>query len=231
MQKIGLRPGEKINSLEKNQLKIIQDKNSYCFSLDSILLSKFVKVKNREKIIDLGTGCGIIPLMIYKPSLNNIIYAVEIQENMANTAKRNISLNKLNDKIHIIQDDMKNLYGRFQGESFDVITANPPYIPLGKGKPSIKNEQLLARHEINVNMDGLVSICSYLLKKRGRFYLIHRADSLVPIIMMLKKYHLEPKILQFVYTRKNHGAKRFLIEARKEGGTELKVLVPLILNR
>ncbi|MFW5804082.1 MAG: tRNA1(Val) (adenine(37)-N6)-methyltransferase [bacterium] len=231
MQKINLRPGETIESLGENQLKIIQDKKSYRFSLDSILLAQFVNTKNREKIIDLGTGSGIIPLMIYNSNKNNKIYAVEIQQKLADIAQRNIVLNHLENQVHVIHDDMKNLKNQFCNESFDVIITNPPYIPAGKGKLSATDEQLLARHEINMNLETMMSICSYLLKKRGRLYLVHRADSLIPVIMILKKYLLEPKTLKFVYTKKNNNAKRFLIEASKDGGTELKVLAPLFLNQ
>lgn len=231
MQKINLRMGETIETLGESQLKIIQDKNSYRFSMDSIMLAQFVNLKNKEKIMDLGTGCGIIPLMIYNPNQNNMIYAVEIQENLAGIAQRNVSLNHLDDQINIIHDDMRNLKKRFQSESFDVIIANPPYIPVGKGKPSATDEQLLARHEINMTLESMALICCYLLKKKGRLYLIHRSDSLIPVIMTLKKYQLEPKVLQFIYTMKNHHARRFLIEARKNGGTELKVMTPRFLKQ
>lgn len=168
--------------------------------------------------------------MIYNSSKNNIIYAVEIQEKLANIAKKSIILNELEEKIIVLHDDIQNLTNKFSHEYFDVITVNPPYIPAGKGKVSSKEEQLLARHEININIEEMFSLCSRLLKKKGRLYLIHRADNLVPVIMALKKYLLEPKILKFVYTAKNQKAKRVLIEARKEGGTELRVLAPLFLN-
>lgn len=231
MEKINLFPGETIELLGKNQLRIIQNKQGYCFSNDSILLSKFVKIKNGERIMDLGTGCGIIPLLIQDPMKNNIIYGVEIQKKLADIAQRNVFLNKLEDKIHIIPEDMKKIKKQFRGESFDVIIANPPYIPFGKGKQSARDEQRFARHEINITLDDLIAICSYLLKKRGRLYLIHRADSLILVTMVLKKYQLEPKLLQFIYTKKNDHAKRFLLEARKEGGTELRVLPPLFMNQ
>ena len=199
--------------------------------MDSILLAQFVKLKNKEKVMDLGTGCGIIPLMIYDSKKNNTIYAVEIQEKLAGIAERNVSLNNLENKISILHDDIRKLKVRFHSESFDVITANPPYIPAGKGKLSASDDQLLARHEINMTLDDMALISHYLLKKRGRFYLVHRADCLIPVIMALKKYNLEPKVLQFVYTMKNHQSKRFLIEARKNGGTELKVMAPLFLDQ
>jgi len=195
-----------------------------------MLLAQFVNLKNKEKIIDLGTGCGIIPLLIYDSAKNHTIYAVEIQDKLADIAERNVVLNHLENKIHILHDDMRNLKDQFRGESFDVVTANPPYIPAGKGKLSAKDEQMLARHEINITLDNMILISSHLLKKRGRIYLIHRADILIPVIMTLKKYQLEPKVLQFVYTIRNHHARRFLIEARKGGGTELKIMTPLFLN-
>jgi tRNA1Val (adenine37-N6)-methyltransferase len=231
MTGITIHSGETIESLGHNQLKIIQDKNQYRFSTDSVILANFVNTKNREKILDLGTGCGIIPLLIYNPDKYNSIYAVEIQEKLADIAQRNVILNHLENNIFIIKGDMKNLKKQFPGESFDVITVNPPYIPAGKGKTSANNEQLLARHEINITFEKLLSISSYLLKKRGRFYLVYRADNLIPVIVALKKFRLEPKILKFVYTIKNNNARRFLLEARKEGGPELKVPAPLFLKR
>ncbi|MFW6130453.1 MAG: tRNA1(Val) (adenine(37)-N6)-methyltransferase [Atribacterota bacterium] len=230
MQEVNLSPGEIIEILGNNKLRIIQDKNNYCFSQDSILLSGFVKVRYGERVIDLGTGCAIIPLMIYNPTKKNTIFAVEIQEKLANIARRNVSLNNLEESISVISDDMRNLFKQFQSESFDVATANPPYIPLGKGKQNVRKSQLLARHEINIDLESLISICHFLLKKRGRLYLIHRADRLIPVVMLLKKYQFEPKLLQFIHTRKNEKAKRFLIESRKEGGTELEVLSPRLLN-
>lgn len=199
--------------------------------MDSVILAKFVHTKSREKIIDLGTGCGVIPLLIYNPNVDNFIYAIEIQEKLADIAKRNVVLNHLENNICVINDDIRNLKQQFPGEFFDVITVNPPYIPAGKGRMSATDEQLLARHEINMTLENMAAIGSYLLKKRGRFYLIHRADSLIPVIMALKRYRLEPKTLKFVYTRKNNNARRFILEARKNGGTELTVPAPMFLDR
>ncbi|MFZ2330811.1 MAG: methyltransferase [Atribacterota bacterium] len=211
-------------------MKVLQNRNSYCFSVDSILLAEFAKIKNREKIVDLGTGCGIIPLLLYHPEKNNLIYGIEIQEKLVSLARRSVTINNLDKHIHILQADIKNLKEKFSAEYFDVITVNPPYIPGGRGKSSSKHEQLIARHEININLDNILKMSNYLLKKGGRLYLIHRSDIFVPVIMALKKHSLEPKKLQFVYTKKDKEAKRFLCEARKEGGTELKVLTPISLE-
>lgn len=169
--------------------------------------------------------------MIYDPTKNNIIYAVEIQKKMADIANKNVKLNNLENNIHVIHDDVLNLKNLFCNQFFDVVTANPPYIPIGKGKLNEIKEQILARHEIHLNIESMISISSYLLKKRGRLYFIHRVDNLVSIITTLKKYTLEPKVLKFVYTGSNEkqNAKRVLIEARKDGGTELKVEKPIFL--
>ena len=231
MQKMRLQPGEIIESLGKYQLKVIQNKNSYCFSVDSIMLAKFIKIKKRERVIDLGTGCGVIPFLIYHPEKNNLIYGVEIQDNLVSLARKSIFLNNLDKEIFIIHDDINNLREKFSGEYFDVITVNPPYIPDGRGKSSSNSEQLIARHETNINLDNILRMSNYLLKKGGRFYFIHRTDIFVPVIMALKKYSFEPKVLQFIYTKKDREAKRFLCEARKEGGTELKVLPPIFLDQ
>lgn len=229
MQKIKLHPREIVESLGTYQLKVIQNRDSYCFSLDSLLLAQFIKVKSKEKVIDLGTGCGIIPLLIYQPQKNIIIYGVEIQEKLASLARRSVSLNNLEKYIFILQEDIKNLKEKFSAESFDIVTVNPPYIPSGRGKSSSNSEQLIARHELNIDIDAIIKMSSHLLKKGGRLYLIHRADTLISIITTLKKYYLEPKVLQFIYTKKGMQAKRFLLEARKDGGAELKVLTPYFL--
>ncbi len=229
MQKVTLQPGETIEHLGEYQLKLIQSKNNYCFSIDAILLAEFIKTKKWEKIIDLGTGCGIIPLLIYRPNKKNTIYGVEIQDNLASIARRNILLNCLEEEIFILHDDINNLREKFSGETFDIITTNPPYNPGGRGKIISNHEQLIARHEIHIDLESILKISNYLLKKGGRIYFIHRADIFVPILTALKKNNFEPKILQFIYTKKDKEAKRFLLEARKEGGTELKVLPPIFL--
>ena len=231
MLKMKLQPREIIESLGKYQLKVIQNKNSYCFSVDSILLTQFIKIKKREKVIDLGTGCGVIPLLIYHPEKKNLIYGVEIQGNLVSLARRNVCLNDLAQEIIIIQEDINNLREKFSGEYFDVITVNPPYIPGGRGKSSSNSEQLIARHETNINLDNILKISNYLLKKGGRFYFIHRADIFISVITALKKYSFEPKVLQFIHTKKDREASRFLCEARKEGGIELKVLTPIFLEQ
>ncbi len=193
-------------------------------------MSNFIVLKKREKVIDFGTGCGIIPLMIYDKEKNNEIYAIEIQEKLAKLALKNVEINNLQQEIHIINNDIKNLKNVFPGEKFNVITANPPFMSLGRGKQNSTEDQLLARHEINIDLDSIFQISNYLLKRRGRLYIIHRADYLVPLIVKLKNNNLEPKLINIVYTKQGQSAKRVLIEARKDGGTELKILPPLYLK-
>ena len=137
MQKVKLHPREIVESLGPYQLKVIQNKDSYCFSIDSLLLAQFIKIKNKERVIDLGTGCGIIPLLIYRPQKNNIIYGIEIQEKLASLAKRNVSLNNLEQDIFILQGDIKNLKENFSGEYFDIVTVNPLISLLAEGKVAL----------------------------------------------------------------------------------------------
>lgn len=169
--------------------------------------------------------------MIYDQRKNNQIYGIEIQKELGVLAKQNAAMNQIEDQVHFIHGDIRELKKTFKSETFDVVTSNPPFISRGRGKTCLQTHQSLARHETGITIDEIVAIGSYLLKRGGRIYLIHRADSLIPVIMVLKKYNLEPKMLQFIYTKSNHHAKRFLIEARKDGGTELKIMQPKYLNK
>ncbi|HER24875.1 MAG TPA: methyltransferase domain-containing protein, partial [Candidatus Atribacteria bacterium] len=171
-----LKKNEKIEELNIKGLKIIQAKDSYRFSVDSILLLNFIRLKNYERIIDLGTGSGIIPLLLFGKRKGLSIYGIEIQKDLADMAKRSIELNQLQDNITIVQEDFRNLKNIFKDQVFDVVVSNPPYISLGQGKINPLSSRAIARHEIKGNLEDIIFASNYLLKNKGRVYLIYKSS-------------------------------------------------------
>jgi len=224
---VKLNNSEKIEDLGDRGLKIIQASGSYRFSVDSILLFNFIKVKNYEKIIDLGTGSGIIPLLLFGKKEGLSIYGIEIQKDLADMARRSVELNKLQNDIIIIQEDFRNLKNIFKNQQFDVVVSNPPYISLGQGKINPSNSRAIARHEIKGNLEDIISVSNYLLKNKGRIYLIYRSTKLIKLILTLKKYGIEPKVVKFIHPRQGKNANLVLLEGIKGGKEELKIDNPI----
>lgn len=224
---IKLNNNEKIEDLVDKRLKIIQASDSYRFSVDSILLLNFIRLKNYEKIIDLGTGSGIIPLLLFGKRKGLSIYGVEIQEDLADMARRSVELNKLQNGINIIQADFRNLKNIFKNQQFDVVVSNPPYISRGHGKINPLSSRAIARHEIKGNLEDIISVSNYLLKNKGRIYLIYKSTKLVKLIIALKKYSIEPKVVKFIHPRQGESANLVLLEGVKKGKEELKIEDPI----
>ncbi len=224
---------ESIIPLLNKNLKIIQRSDYFNFSIDSLLISEFVNIqKNTKKILDLGTGNAAIPLFLSKKTSAKI-YGIEIQEISYKLALRNININDLNEQIYIIYDNMKNYLNYFNMGSFDIVISNPPFFRINKNTNFLNNlKQLsIARHEVEINLEELIKIASELVKDRGYFYLVHRADRLSEILNNLIKYRFEAKKIKFCYTTKYKNAKIVLIEAIKNGKTGLTILPPLIINK
>ena len=224
---------ESIIPLLNKNLKIIQRSDYFNFSIDSLLISEFVNIqKNTKKILDLGTGNAAIPLFLSKKTSAKI-YGIEIQEISYKLALRNININDLNEQIYIIYDNMKNYLNYFNMGSFDIVISNPPFFRINENTNFLNNlKQLsIARHEIEINLEELIKIASELVKDRGYFYLVHRADRLSEILNNLIKYRFEAKKIKFCYTTKYKSAKIVLIEAIKNGKTGLTILPPLIINK
>jgi len=222
-----LKNNEKIEDLVDKRLKIIQASDSYRFSVDSILLLNFIRLKNYEKIIDLGTGSGIIPLLLFGKRKGLSIYGVEIQKDLADMARRSVGLNNLQDHITIIQEDFRNLKNIFKNQQFDVVVSNPPYISLGQGKINPSSSRAIARHEIKGNLEDIISVSNYLLKNKGRIYLIYRSAKLIKLVIALKKYGIETKVVKFIHPRQGENANLVLIEGIKGGKEELKTEHPI----
>ena len=224
---------ESIIPLLNKNLKIIQRSDYFNFSIDSLLISEFVNIsKNTKKILDLGTGNAAIPLFLSKKTSAKI-YGIEVQEISYKLALRNININNLNEQIYIIYDNMKNYLKYLNIGFFDIVVSNPPYFKVNENINFLNNlDQLsIARHEIEINLEELIKIASELVKDRGYFYLVHRADRLSEIINVLQKYKFEIKKIKFCYTTKYKNAKIILLEAIKNGKTGLTILPPLIINK
>lgn len=190
-----LNNNEKIEDLGDKELKIIQASDSYRFSVDSILLLDFIRLKNYEKIIDLGTGSGIIPLLLFGKKKGLSIYGIEIQKDLADMARRSVELNKLQNDITIIQEDFRNLKNIFKNQQFDVVVSNPPYISMGQGKINPLSSRAIARHEIKGDLEDIISVSNHLLKNKGRIYLIYKSAKLIKLVMALKNIALNQRLL------------------------------------
>lgn len=223
---------ETVIDLLKKDMKIIQRVDHFSFSLDSLLVSEFATItRTTKKIVDLGTGNGVIPMFLSKKTKAQI-FGVEIQKISADLAKRNIALNNLEDQITIINDDMKNWREHFTPNSIDLVVTNPPFFKWHGNENQLNDlDQLsLARHEISIDLDTLIGTASCLLKDKGYFTMVHRVDRLIEIIETMKKYNIELKKIRFCYTKINKEGKILLIEGIKYGKHNLKVMPPLIAH-
>nr|WP_241635453.1 tRNA1(Val) (adenine(37)-N6)-methyltransferase [Fusobacterium gastrosuis] len=224
---------ESIIPLLNKNLKIIQRADYFNFSIDSLLISEFINIsKNTKKILDLGTGNAAIPLFLSKKTSASI-YGIEIQKVSYDLASRNVNINDLNEQIYLIYDDMKNYLSHFRYGSFDIVVSNPPFFKFTGNETLLNNlDQLtIARHEIAITLEEVVKIAFDLLKDRGYFYLVHRADRLGDILNVLRNYNLEAKNIRLCYTTAKKNAKIVLIEAIKNGKSGLNILPPLVINK
>jgi tRNA1Val (adenine37-N6)-methyltransferase len=222
-------PDETLDSFFDGTLQILQKKKGYRFSIDAILLSRFIRLQKDEKAIDLGTGCAILPLLLSKTTKAHSLVGIEIQKELADLARKNVELNRLKDRITILHHDFKKLRGVFPPGSFHVVFSNPPYRKYLTGRINPSLEKAIARHEIKGTLKDLIRAAAYLLPTKGRCYLIYSASRAIDLLAALRHHHLEPKRLQLVHPRKGEAAKFILVESVKDGGVELKIKEPLIL--
>ena len=218
---------EHIDIVPGTDYKIIQNKNSFSYGTDAIFLSNFAKPKGLA--MDIGTGTGIIPLRLIDKGNIEMIYGIEIQEEVAKLARKSVELNKLNDKIKIVHMDLKDLPNKFEKSTFDVITSNPPYMKKGGALVNPDENFAISRHEIACSFEDIIKVTSYLLKQLGKFYLVHRPDRLVDIIYTMKQYNIEPKHIRFVQPKISKKPNLILIEGVKCGKPDLKFFDPLIV--
>lgn len=229
---IELLENERIDDLEYKELKIIQNKDGFCFGIDSILLTDFAKeIKENSTIIDLGTGTGILGILLSKKINPSKIVGIEIQKEVYEMAKRSITLNHLEDKFEIVNANIKDIGNKLQINTFDVVVTNPPYKKVGTGITNEHNKKLISRHEITATLEDFIKISNKLLKDKGSLYMVHRPDRLVDIIELLRKYKLEPKRVRFVYPKEGKEANLLLIKATKNAKPFLKIEPPLYVYK
>lgn len=224
-----LKENERIDDLQRNGYSIIQDPGRFCFGMDAVLLSGFAKIKDGEQVIDLGTGTGIIPILLEAKTKAGRLYGLEIQEDSADMARRSVALNHLEEKIHIITGDIKEAGSLFGAASFDVVTCNPPYMIDKHGLKNSDTPKAIARHEILCSLEDVIRETAKLLKPGGSFYMVHRPFRLPEIFQTLTSYKLEPKRMQMVYPYVDKEPTMVLIEAKRGANANLKVEKPLII--
>lgn len=231
-KEISLKENERIDDLEYKELKIIQKIDGFCFGIDAVLLSDFAKdIRPNSKIVDLGTGTGILPILLSAKTKASEIIGVEIQAEMAEMAYRSVLLNGLESKIEIINENIKNLYEKLEIGKYDAIVTNPPYKKLQTGLTSVNKIKYISRHEVEANLENFIEVSSKLLKNNGSIYMVHRPERLAEIMFLLKKYKIEPKILKYVQSNINKSPKLILIKAVKNAKPFLRIDKPIYIYK
>ncbi|MBR1910563.1 MAG: tRNA1(Val) (adenine(37)-N6)-methyltransferase [Lachnospiraceae bacterium] len=226
---IELNEGERVDDLERCGFKIIQNTDKFCFGMDAVLLSGYASIRPGDKVLDMCTGNGIIPILLAAKSRAERIVGIEIQRDIAELAKRSVEANDLSDRINILCADIKNAEEYYQPAVFDAVTCNPPYMIDNHGIKNPDSPKAIARHEILCNFDDVARVTSRMLKPGGRLFLIHRPFRLTEIFETLTKYKLEPKRMKLVHPYVNREPNMVLIEAGLGGRRRLTVERPLIV--
>lgn len=224
-----LHEGERLDELQRNGYKIIQDPKRFCFGMDAVLLSGFAKVKRGEEVLDLGTGTGIIPILLEAKTEGQHFTGLEIQPESADMAARSVAYNHLEDRVSIVTGDIKDATNIFGASSFDVVTCNPPYMTDQHGIKNDGDAKTIARHEVLCNLEDVVLQTAKLLRPGGRCYFVHRPFRLVEILSTMNRYKVEPKRMQLVYPYVDKEPNMVLIEGMRDGKSRITVEKPLIV--
>lgn len=229
MGTIDLKDGERLDDLQRNGYRIIQDPEKFCFGMDAVLLSGFASAPEGGRVLDLGTGTGIIPILMAAKTPATELIGLEIQEESADMAQRSVILNDLQSKIKIVQGDIKEAGQLFDAASFDVVTSNPPYMIGGHGLKNPDGPKAIARHEVLCDLEDVIKAAARLLKSGGKFYMVHRPFRLAEIMVLMHDYRIEPKRMQLVYPYADKEPNMVLIEGARGGRSRLTVEKPLII--
>ena len=243
-----LKEDERIDDLEYNNLKIIQNKNGFCFGIDSVLISDFAKeVKNNSIGVDLGVGTGIISILLTAKTKISKIIGVEIQKEVAEMARRSVELNNMQNKIEIINLNIKEIINKTKKENlsdnlennkiieklpreeFDFVVTNSPYKKLETGKINNNEYKYISRHEVTADLADFIEVSRYLLKDKGTLYMVHRPERLVDIVELMRKNKIEPKKIRLVYSKVDKGPALVLIKGIKNARPFLKIDKPLVI--
>lgn len=230
LREVELRPGERLDDLQLSGYYIIQDPARFCFGVDAVMLTDFARVKPGEQVLDLGTGTGVIPILLSAKTKGEHFTGLEIQPESADMAWRSVSYNHLEEKVEIVTGDIKEAADRFGTASFDVITTNPPYMLNEHGMQNAVDAKTIARHEILCTLDDILRESAKLLKEsKGRFYMIHKPFRLVEILTKMCQYKIEPKRIQFVHPYIDKEPTMVLIEGLKGGKSRVTVEPPIVM--
>ena len=224
-------PHERVDDLQRGGYKIIQDPGKFCFGIDAVLLSGFAQVKIGDHVLDLGTGTGIIPILLEAKTRGRHFAGLEILPAVADMAARSVALNGLQDKVDIVVGDIRKAVETFGAAAFEVITVNPPYIKAGSGLPNPMSEKNIARHEVLCTLGDVLTQSAQLLVPQGRFYMVHRPERLTEILGLMHAKHIEPKKIRLVYPYAESAANLVLIEGCRGANPGMTVEKPLIVYR
>ena len=227
----GLKPEERLDDLQVNGYEIIQHPGKFCFGMDAVLLSNFARVKKTERALDLGTGTGIIPILLTAKTEGEAFVGLEIQEESADMARRSVLYNQLEKKVEIVTGDIKEAAGIFGAASFDVITTNPPYMIGHHVITSASDAKAIARHEVLCTLDDILRESAKLLKHKGRFYMVHRPFRLAEILSKMVREGIEPKRMRMVHPFIDKEPNMVLIEGSRGGNSRMTVEPPLIVYK
>lgn len=226
-----LLPGERIDELQRNGYRIIQNPERFCFGMDAVLLSGFARAKKQERCLDLGCGNGIIPILMEAKTEGKHFTGLEIQPESADMARRSVALNGLQDRIDIVEGDIKDASKIFGASSFHVVTTNPPYMTAQHGLTNLYEAKTIARHEVLCNLEDIIRESARLLMPGGRFYMVHRPFRLAEIISLMVQYRMEPKRMRLVYPYVDREQNMVLIEGLRGGKSRMTVEKPLIVYK
>lgn len=226
-----LLPGERIDELQRNGYRIIQNPERFCFGMDAVLLSGFARAKKQERCLDLGCGNGIIPILMEAKTEGKHFTGLEIQPESADMARRSVALNGLQDRIDIVEGDIKDASKIFGASSFHVVTTNPPYMTAQHGLTNLYEAKTIARHEVLCNLEDIIRESARLLMPGGRFYMVHRPLRLAEIISLMVQYRMEPKRMRLVYPYVDREPNMVLIEGLRGGKSRMTVEKPLIVYK
>lgn len=226
---INLNPDERLDDLQRNGYKLIQNTKIFCFGMDAVLLCAFTRVEKGEEVLDLGTGNGVIPILLKGRTEGKHFTGLEIQDVNVNLARRSVQYNRIEDDVLIVQGDIKEASKIFGGASFDVVTTNPPYMNENHGLKNPESHKAIARHEILCTLEDVIREGTKVLKPGGRFNMIHRPHRLVEIIDLMKKYKVEPKRIRMVHPFADKEANMVLIEGIRGAKPMVKIEPPLVI--
>ncbi len=228
---IKLKDNERLDELQRNGYQIIQNPEKFCFGMDAVLLSGFAKAGKGDKVLDLGTGTGIIPILMAAKTEAFHLTGLEIQAESADMARRSVIYNGLEERIAIVEGDLREAGTLFGAASFDVVTCNPPYMIGQHGLTNQDAPRAIARHEILCTLEDIIGQAARLLRPGGNFFMVHRPFRLAEIMVLLCRYKLEPKRMQLVYPFIDKEPNMVLIEANRGGKPRMRVEKPLIVYK